>query len=59
MEVSDVLTSPLQDILKVSENKAIEKRAELTEVVSWKETLRRTERACKNKLAPTALILQN
>lgn len=59
MEGSDELTSPLQDILKVSENKAIEKRAELTEVVSWKETLRRTERACKNKLAPTVLILQN
>lgn len=56
MEGRDVLTSPLQDLLKVGENKAMEKRSGLTELVSCKETPRRTERACKNTLASTILI---
>lgn len=57
MEDTVMHTSPLKDLLKVGGNKAMEKRAGLTDLVLWKETPRRTKNVCKKKhFLPLQLI---
>lgn len=50
MEDTVMHMSPLKDLLKVGGNKAMGKRAGLTDLVSWKETPRRTKSACKKNI---------
>lgn len=52
MEDTVMHMSPLKDLLKVGGNKAMGKRAGLTDLVSWKETPRRTKSACKKNFLP-------